>query len=52
MADRVLLVLLALFFLLYGLAHVTNVRVVWMEPLCGLAALAAGAVCLFRALAR
>lgn len=48
--DRLVLILLGIFLLLYGVMHVTNIKVVWMEPICGFAALTAGAVCLIRGL--
>jgi hypothetical protein len=49
MFDKILLALLGIFLLLFGIAAVTNIKVVWMEPIEGLAALAAGLVCVFRA---
>ena len=50
MTDRLLLILLGVFLLLYGLFAVTNLRVEWGPALMGFAALAAGVVCLIRAL--
>lgn len=47
--DRVVLICLAVWALLFGLATVTNVRVDWMNPLMGFAALVLGIVCLIRA---
>ena len=49
MMDRLTLILLGLFLLLYGIAHSTNIQVVWMEPVTGLAALAAGVICVVKA---
>jgi hypothetical protein len=48
--DKLVLILLGVFLLLFGIAHATNVEIVWMDPICALSALVAGAVCLFRAL--
>lgn len=48
--DKLLLILLGIFLTLYGIFAVTNIQVVWSAPLMGFAALAAGLVCLFRAL--
>lgn len=50
MFDKVLLILLGAFLLLYGRFAVTNIDVVWGKPLRGFAALAAGIVCIIRAL--
>jgi len=47
--DKLVLILLGVFFLLFGIFSVTNIEVVWGKPIMGLAALAAGIVCLFRA---
>jgi len=47
--DKLFLVLLGVFLLLFGIAAVTNIEVMWMGPLTGLAALAAGVVGLIRA---
>lgn len=49
LADVLVMVLLGLFLLLFGLAKVTNFQVVWMDPVMGLSALAAGIICLIRA---
>jgi hypothetical protein len=49
MFDRVILILLAVFFLLFGLFSVTNITVEWGKTLMGLAALIVGIVCLVRA---
>lgn len=49
MFDKVLLILLGIFLLLYGIFAVTNIRVEWSGPIMGFSALAAGVVCLFRA---
>lgn len=48
--DKLVLILLGIFLVLYGVAHVTNIQILWMGPLTGLAALACGVVCLIRAL--
>ncbi len=48
--DKLVLILLAVFLLLFGLAAVTNIQIALMTTLMGLAALAAGVVCLVRAL--
>lgn len=47
--DRIFFICLGVFLFLYGIMAATNVRIVWMEPICGLAALVAGFVCLMRA---
>ena len=47
--DKLLLFLLGAFLLLFGLAAITNLQIVWMGPATGLAALAAGVVCVVRA---
>ena len=48
--DKLVLILLGVFLLLFGIFAVTNIEVVWGKPLMGFAALAAGIVCLIRAL--
>lgn len=48
--DKIVLILLGVFLLLFGVFSVTNIEVVWGKPLMGFAALAAGIVCLIRAL--
>lgn len=50
MFDRIILILLGIFALVYGIMAVTNIEIVWMKPLAGFAALALGIVCLIRAL--
>lgn len=50
MFDKLLLILLGIFLLLYGIFAVTNLQVAWGEPLMGFAALGAGVVCIIRAL--
>ncbi len=50
MNDKLVLLLLAVWALLFGIFAVTNLRVVWSEPIMGFAALALGIVCLVRAL--
>lgn len=47
--DRLVLILLAVWALLFGLLTVTNITVDFMRPVMGLAALALGIVCLVRA---
>ncbi len=47
--DKFVLVFLGIFLLLYGIAHATNVQIVWAEPICAISALVAGAICLIRA---
>lgn len=49
MFDRLLLALVGTFLLLYGIMHATNLQIVWMEPICAICALFAGAVCCVRA---
>lgn len=46
--DKVILICLAIWALLFGLFSVTNVKVTWGEPLMGLAALVLGIICLIR----
>jgi hypothetical protein len=48
--DKLFLILLGIFLLLYGFAHATNIQIIWMAPLTAIAALAAGIVALIRAL--
>lgn len=50
MTDKLVLILLGVFLLLFGIFAVTNIKVTWGEPVMGVAALAAGIVVLFRAL--
>lgn len=50
MFDRLLLIFMGVFFLLYALFAVTNIEVAWGEPIKGFAALGAGVVCVIRAL--
>lgn len=47
--DKLILVLLGLWALLFGLFSVTNIEIVWSRPIMGIAALALGVVCIFRA---
>jgi hypothetical protein len=47
--DKLMLFFLGVFLALFGIEAVTNIKIVWMTPIMGLAALAAGAICLFRA---
>ena len=48
--DKLVLVCLAVWALLFGIFTVTNLEVVWGRPLMGFAALVLGVVCLVRAL--
>ena len=47
--DRLVLICLAVWALLFGLFSVTNIDVVWGKPLMGFAALVLGIICLIRA---
>lgn len=47
--DKITLILIGIFLLLFGVFSVTNIEVEWGRPLMGFSALAAGAVCLIRA---
>lgn len=49
MFDKVFLICLAVFLLLFGIFSVTNIEVVWGRPLMGVAALVAGVVGVIRA---
>jgi hypothetical protein len=49
MLDKIILICLAVWALLYGLLAVTNLEVTWGRPICGFAALALGIVCAIRA---
>jgi uncharacterized membrane protein len=51
MFDRLILISLGIFTVLFGIAAVTNIEIVWMKPITGLAALVCGVVCLIRAVA-
>jgi hypothetical protein len=44
-------VLLGIFLFLFGLYSVTNLQVEWGKPIMGFCALAAGIICLVRAIA-
>ncbi len=48
--DKLTLILLGVFLLLFGIAHATNLQIVWMEPITAISALCAGVVCLIHAL--
>ena len=48
--DKLVLILLGVFLVLFGIAHATNLQIVWMEPITAIAALAAGIICLIRGL--
>lgn len=47
--DKVTLIALAVWSLLFGLFAVTNVVITWGRPLCGFAALVLGVICTIRA---
>jgi hypothetical protein len=49
MWDKLFLICLGFFLLLFGVAAVTNIEIVWMTPITGLAALLAGVIALLRA---
>lgn len=49
MFDKIFLGFLALFLVLFGIAAVTNLQIVWMEPVTGIAALIAGVIGIVRA---
>jgi hypothetical protein len=49
MFDKLLLILLGLFLVLFGVFAVTNLQVEWGKPIMGFSALAAGVVCIVRA---
>lgn len=49
MFDRLVLICLGVFLVLFGVFSVTNIEVVWGRPLMGFAALVAGAICCIRA---
>ncbi len=48
--DKLLFILLGIFLVLFGILAVTNLQVEWSKSIMGFSALAAGVVCLFRAL--
>lgn len=50
MFDKLVLLCLAVWALLFGIFAVTNLKVAWGEPIMGFAALVLGVVCLIRAL--
>lgn len=47
--DRLVLLCLAVWALIFGLVHVTNVEILWARGIMGFAALVLGVVCLIRA---
>ncbi len=49
MFDKVILILLGIWSLIYGIFAVTNIKVEWSQPIMGFAALCLGIVCLIRA---
>lgn len=50
MTDKLILILLGIFALIFGIFAVTNIQVTWSQPIMGFAALILGIVCLIRAL--
>ena len=48
MNDKLVLVFLGVFLLLFGVFAVTNLQVEWGKPIMGFSALIAGVVCLIR----
>lgn len=46
--DRLVLILLGVFLLLYGIMTVSNIQITWMGPIAGFSALVAGVVCIIR----
>lgn len=46
--DKLVLILLGVFLILFGIFAVTNLQIEWGKPLMGFAALIAGVVCLIR----
>ena len=48
--DRVVLICLALWALIFGLLNVSNIRIEWMTTIMGFAALVLGIVCVVRAI--
>lgn len=48
MFDRVVMICLGIFLLLFGIFTVTNLQIEWGRPIMGFAALLAGGICLFR----
>lgn len=47
--DKLILILLAVFMLIFGIFGVTNLQVTWGPQIMAFAALVLGAVCLIRA---
>lgn len=50
MLDRLVLILLGVFMVLYGIFAVTNLKIEWSTTIMGFAALILGIVCLVRAI--
>lgn len=48
MLDRIVLICLAIWALLFGIFSVTNIQVEWGKPIMGFAALILGIVCIVR----
>ena len=51
MFDRLVLILIGIFLLLFGIFAVTNIEIEWGKPIMGFSALAAGLICVIRAVA-
>ena len=47
--ERMLAVLMGVFFIVYGIMHATNIEVVWMQPIAAICALIAGVLLILRA---
>lgn len=47
--DKMTLILIGVFLLLFGIFAVTNLQVEWGKPIMGFSALAAGVICIIRA---
>lgn len=48
MFDRILLICLAIWALIFGIISVTNIEVTWSRPIMGFSALILGVVCIVR----
>lgn len=46
--DRLILILLAVFFMFFGIATVTDMNVLWSKPIIGYSAMIIGVVCIIR----
>jgi hypothetical protein len=47
--DKLFFILLGVWALMFGIFHVTNIRIEWGNPAMGVCALALGVVCIVRA---